>query len=68
MSKQTFKTYRCKKCGHEQQIKTNHYGPCWSWGHYNCCPDCPPYAKYPEFGGSTVWECVEIVQEEPCSK
>jgi hypothetical protein len=25
----------------------------------NCCPKCPPWAKYPEFGGSTVWECVE---------
>jgi len=54
---QTFKTYRCTQCGHVQQIKTNHYGACWSWGRVNCCPDCPPYKKYAEFGGQTIWEC-----------
>lgn len=53
------KTYRCKRCGHEQQIKTNHFGECYSMGHFSCCPACPPWAKYPEFGGSTTWICVE---------
>jgi hypothetical protein len=23
------------------------------------CPRCPPHAKYPEFGGQTIWECIE---------
>ena len=54
----TVKRYRCKRCGHEQEISTNHYGECYSWGHVNTCPACPPWAKYSEFGGSTTWECV----------
>lgn len=56
---QTSKEYRCKRCGHVQRITTNHYGECYSLGHYNCCPSCPPWAKYPEFGGATTWECIE---------
>lgn len=56
---QTSKEYRCKRCGHTMRITTNHYGECYSLGHFNCCPACPPYAKYPEFGGSTTWECIE---------
>jgi NAD-dependent SIR2 family protein deacetylase len=55
---QTAKTYKCTKCGYQQKITTNHYGNCWSFGRVNTCPKCPPYAKYPEFGGQTVWECV----------
>lgn len=54
-----FKKYACAKCGHEMMIDTNHYGECYSLGHYNTCPNCPPYAKYPEFGGSTTWICKE---------
>lgn len=33
----------------------------WSYGHYNVCPNCPPYKKYPEYGGQTIWECKEMV-------
>lgn len=53
------KPYRCTKCGHVQHIVTNHHGPCWSFGRSNVCPVCPPYAKYPEYGGHTDWECLE---------
>lgn len=53
------KLYCCKRCGHLEMITTNHYGQCWSAGQFNVCPTCPPWAKYPEFGGSTVWECVD---------
>lgn len=56
----TAKQYRCERCGCTSTQKTNHYGPTWSWGHSNTCPDCPPWAKYPEFGGRTVWECLEV--------
>lgn len=55
----TPKLYRCTRCGHEAMQTTNHYGNTWSHGHFNTCPKCPPWAKYPEFGGHTVWECVE---------
>lgn len=55
----TNKLYKCTKCGHEQTHATNHYGPTWSVGRYSTCPACPPYLKYPEFGGQTVWECQE---------
>jgi hypothetical protein len=53
------KYYKCTQCGHVQKIKTNHFDICWSFGHWNCCPNCPPWAKYPEFGGKTIWECQE---------
>lgn len=55
----TDKRYKCTKCGHEMMITTNHFGNCWSIGHFNCCSQCPPYSKYPEFGGQTFWECQE---------
>jgi hypothetical protein len=58
-SPRTFKRYRCTQCGHVVEQETNHYGATWSHGHYNCCPKCPPYAKYPEFGGATIWECLD---------
>lgn len=54
------KRYKCKECGLIKELETNHYGDCYSWGHYNCCPNCPPCKKYPEFGGLTTWECVEL--------
>jgi len=53
------KEYRCRKCGHVKLQKTNHYGDTWSWGHVNTCPKCPPHAKYPEYGGLTIWECLD---------
>jgi hypothetical protein len=54
----TAKKYRCTKCGCITIQNTNHNGSTWSSGHWNCCPQCPPYAKYPEFGGQTLWEYV----------
>jgi hypothetical protein len=61
----TYKKYACKRCGHVELIKTNHYDPCWSVGHHNTCPACPPWAKYPEYGGHTVWTCVEFGPFQP---
>lgn len=55
----TNKRYRCKRCGFVKEMQTNHYGSCWSWGHVNTCPNCPPWAKYPEYGSSTLWVCLE---------
>lgn len=53
------KRYACKRCGHVRKIETNHYGECYSLGRHNACPACPPWAKYPEFGGHTTWVCKE---------
>jgi hypothetical protein len=56
MSKVTVKPYRCSQCGYISKQLTNHNTEnTWSVGHINCCPDCPPHAKYPEFGGRTIW-------------
>lgn len=55
----TPKRYRCDRCGHVQTQSTNHYGPTWSFAHIGVCPSCPPWAKYPEFGGRTTWTCLE---------
>ena len=55
----TAKSYKCKRCGHVTTQTTNHYGETYSLGRFNTCPNCPPWAKYAEFGGSTVWECIE---------
>lgn len=60
---QSLKRYRCTQCGFECEQVTNHYGNTWSWDRVNTCPDCPPHAKYAEFGGSTVWECLDIDPE-----
>lgn len=57
--KSSNKKYACERCGHETVQNTNHYGKTWSWGRFNTCPNCPPWAKYPEFGGSTKWICLE---------
>jgi hypothetical protein len=61
--KATSKAYRCTRCGCITQQTTNHYGPTWSFGRVNVCPQCPPYAKYPEFGGGTLWECLDLEPE-----
>ncbi len=58
----TAKKYKCRRCGYVTTQSTNHCGPTHSFGHYNCCPNCPPYAKYPEFGGTTFWDFVEVVK------
>jgi hypothetical protein len=39
------KPYKCKECGYEKEIDTNHYGECYSWGRYNICPTCPSYKR-----------------------
>ena len=59
MAQITNKKYRCTKCGHESTQATNHYGATWSVGNFNTCKNCPPYAKYPQYGGQTEWECIE---------
>jgi hypothetical protein len=55
----TAKKYQCALCGHIGEQTTNHFGQTYSWGHFNCCPKCPPHSKYPEYGGVTVWDCME---------
>ena len=56
----TNKTYQCEKCQTTTIQATNHYGATWSNGHFNCCPNCPPHAKYPEFNGRTIWRCLDL--------
>lgn len=53
--KHTNNVYKCSQCDCETIQKTNHNGSTYSAGRFNCCPQCPPYKKYPGFGGSTVW-------------
>lgn len=55
----TEKRYRCDACGYVSRQLTNHYGKTWSFGTYNTCPKCPPFRKFPEFGGQTTWTCLE---------
>ena len=54
----SLKQYRCQRCGHVTEQNTNHYLQTYSSGHFNTCEKCPPWAKYPEFGGCTVWDCI----------
>ena len=58
-AKITEKRYSCQRCGHEVTQKTNHFEETYGLGHFNTCPKCPPWAKYPEHGGAQVWVCVE---------
>jgi len=53
------KRYQCSQCGHVVKKTTNHYGATWSWGKVGCCSECPPFRKYPEFGGQTIWICLD---------
>jgi hypothetical protein len=66
----SYKPYKCKECGYEKEIQTNHFGECYSWGNSNTCPSCAPY-KRPNtwvFNGElpegvvlpTPWKKVEI--------
>ena len=64
----TAKRYRCRRCGAITVQTTNHSGPTYSWEHVNCCPDCPPWAKYAEFGGSTTWDCMDDNDSETCQE
>jgi hypothetical protein len=38
------------------------------FGRFNTCQNCPPYKKYTEFGGQTVWECMETEPEQTKEK
>jgi hypothetical protein len=51
------KRYKCKECGHEKMIGTNHFGECYSLGNYNACPQCPPFKR------PTTWVCAEPLPE-----
>lgn len=59
----SYKQYKCSQCGFKKEIDTNHYGECYSVGHYNTCDACPPYKKYPEFEGRTVWQFNGVLPE-----
>jgi hypothetical protein len=59
----TYKKYKCIECGFVKEQKTNHYMNTWSFGRYNCCPQCPPYKKFPEYGGKTNWKCIETKEK-----
>ncbi len=61
----TIKRYACNRCGHVERQSTNHHGSTWSWGRINTCPVCPPWAKYSEFGGRTVWTCLDRADGKP---
>ena len=56
------RVYKCARCGHQTNQSTNHTDKTWSFGHSNTCKECPPWAKYPEFGGQTIWEYVGELQ------
>jgi hypothetical protein len=58
------KIYSCSRCGFKTKQTTNHYGPTWSCGRVNICPKCPPWAKYPEFNGRTIWNCLDSSHED----
>lgn len=59
MKNTTLKLYECSQCGHQEKKETNHFGQCQSWREYNVCPKCPPFKKYPWYGGQTIWICKE---------
>jgi DNA replicative helicase MCM subunit Mcm2 (Cdc46/Mcm family) len=66
----SYKRYACKRCGHETEIQTNHYGECYSLGNYNRCPKCgplPPDPKRPQAVDypSTTWVCLDTPPQEP---
>lgn len=51
------KPYKCKECGYEKEIGTNHWGECYSFGNYNTCPNCPPWKR------PNTWVCLESPPE-----
>lgn len=58
------KRYRCDRCGYVTTQSTNHYQKTYSFGHDGVCPECPPWAKYPEFGGQTTWTCIDSPEDD----
>lgn len=60
----TEKEYACETCGFTQLQKTNHYSNTYSFGNFSVCPVCPPFEKYPQYGGQTVWVCQEEKPKE----
>lgn len=52
--------YACSRCATRKLIETNHFLECYSLGRHNTCPSCPPYAKYPEYGGTTIWIPLQV--------
>jgi hypothetical protein len=57
----SLKLYECRECGHEMKQSTNHTGATWSFGRMNVCPECPPWRKFPEYGGTTHWDFVSVI-------
>ena len=57
-SRRTRRVYKCTRCGCEDTQATNHKGPTYSFGRFNCCPNCPPWAKFSDMGGTTEWRYV----------
>lgn len=55
ISNLSWKTYRCKECGHKTEQQTNHFGETYSWFNSNACPSCPPFKR------PTTWVCAEKV-------
>jgi len=55
--KMSYKRYKCKCCGYEKKIQTNHWGECYSFCNDNICPKCPPFAR------PNTWICQEIPPE-----
>lgn len=50
------KPYACTRCGYtSEHHQTNHHAPTYNYGLMSTCPQCPPWAKLPEYGGSTTW-------------
>jgi len=69
MSNHTPKLYRCRECGHEQMITTNHFGECYSFLGYNRCPNrhlMPVDPEHPERVeySITVWERLETPETQ----
>jgi DNA-directed RNA polymerase subunit RPC12/RpoP len=57
--KYSMKKYKCRTCGYEHLIGTNHWGECYSCGGYNKCPSCG--WKHPM--EVTIWDCQEPAPE-----
>jgi len=54
------KKYKCKECGFEKKIKTNHYGECYSLANQNKCKNFRCRCSLPtdnKYRLITVWIC-----------
>jgi len=54
--KASWKLYKCKKCGHEKRIQTDHYGECYGYMDSNMCHIC---------GSEEQQNCTWLCQEKP---